>query len=166
MSYNWSKQSILEVSVMATGLVSSTILFLRKKLCLWNENISTFHRHLLRALVCILFKFHASFFSCCSLTRLVNVTWFCTCPCMFHNIYVSALSSPPVNQPATLSQIQKWNTKKRCRICSEITKKKDTKTSSMLLNIFMSMRGCFNVFVDFEQISHLVLEFTLLALNR
>ena len=54
---NWSKQCTLEVSVMATELVSSRILFPTKKLCLWNENVNTFHRYLLKALLCILFKF-------------------------------------------------------------------------------------------------------------
>ena len=54
---NWSKQCTLEASVMATELVSSTILFATKKLCLRNENVNTFHRYLLKALLCILFKF-------------------------------------------------------------------------------------------------------------
>ena len=54
---NWSKQCTQEVLVMATELVSSTILFPTKKLFLWNENLNTFHRYLLKALLCILFKF-------------------------------------------------------------------------------------------------------------
>ena len=71
---NWSKQCTLEVSVIATELVPSTILFPAKKLWLLNENVNTFHRYLLKALLCILFKFDTGFFSCCSLTRLVNVS--------------------------------------------------------------------------------------------
>ena len=94
---NWSKQCTQEVLVMATELVSSTILFPTKKLFLWNENLNTFHRYLLKALLCILFKLDTGFFSCCSLTILVNIAWFCTCPCMLHNIYVSALWLPLVN---------------------------------------------------------------------
>ena len=54
---NWSKQCTLEVSVIATELVPSTILFPAKKLWLLNENVNTFHRYLLKALLCILFKF-------------------------------------------------------------------------------------------------------------
>ena len=54
---NWSKQCTLEVSVIATDLVPSTILFPAKKLWLLNENVNTFHRYLLKALLCILFKF-------------------------------------------------------------------------------------------------------------
>ena len=49
-------------SVMATELVPSTILFPAKKWFLWNENLNTFHRYLLKALLCILFKvsFHVA----------------------------------------------------------------------------------------------------------
>ena len=53
---NCSKQCTLEVSVMATELVSSTILFPTKKYFL-NENVNTVHS-LLKALPCILFKFY------------------------------------------------------------------------------------------------------------
>ena len=47
---------------MATELVPSTILFPAKKWFLWNENLNTFHRYLLKALLCILFKvsFHVA----------------------------------------------------------------------------------------------------------
>ena len=54
---NLSKKYTLEVSVMATELVSSTILFPTKKLCSWIKNVNTLHRYLFKALLCILFKF-------------------------------------------------------------------------------------------------------------
>ena len=151
--------------MMAPGLVSSTILFPPKKLCLWNENLNTSHRCLLKVPLRILFKFDISFFSCCSLTRLVNVAWFCTCPCIFHNIYVSAFWSPPVTQPATLSQIQEWNTKNRCGICSKLMIKTSELHQCFLM--FSCQWGRFDIFVNFtEQISHLLLEVILLVLNR
>ena len=56
-----SKQCTLELSVMATVLVFTTILFPANESFLWNENLYTFHRYL----IYILLKFDTGFFSCC-----------------------------------------------------------------------------------------------------
>ena len=67
-------------------------------------------------------------------------------------------------QPVTPSQIQEWNTKKKCGICSKLTIKTLERHQYFLM--FSCQWGGFNVLVNFEQISHLVLEFILLSLNR
>ena len=80
---NWSKQCTLEVSVIATELVSSTILFPTKK-CLWNENVKTFQRYLFKALLCILFKLNEVSFH-----TLVWPVWL-----MLHNFVIILMSLP------------------------------------------------------------------------
>ena len=84
---------------------------------------------------CILFKFNTSFFSSCSLIRLVNIIWFAPvliCFVIFTCLYFwSLLVSPASNTP----QIQQWNAGKRCGIFSKLTVKIPT-----FFNVPMSVR--------------------------
>ena len=68
-----SEQCILEISVIATEMVSTTFFFSVKKLFLWKENLTKFHKYLLKAYTMHTFKFHTGFFLCFSLTCLVNM---------------------------------------------------------------------------------------------
>ena len=65
-----------------------------------------------------------------------------------------------LTQPVTLFQIQEWNTKKTCGICSKLTI--ETSESHRCFLRFSCQWGRFNAFVNSEQISHNAL----LALNR
>ena len=107
--------------------------------------------------VCILFKFDTCFFSCCiwlvwvvlnNLYLSLHVLWFLLlCPLI-----------SVVNPTGNISQNsqKEWNLFKV---------NKDTRITSMFL-----MSPCqwsrSKIFVNFEQIAHLVLEFLLLTLNR
>ena len=75
--------------------------FPTKKLCLWNENVNTFHRYLLKALLCILFKLDQVSFHVVVWSVWLMLHNFVR-PCMFYNIYASALWSPPVNRAGNI----------------------------------------------------------------
>ena len=52
---NWSKHAHLKYQWWLLSWFPLRFLFPTKKLFLWNENLNTFHRYLLKALLCILF---------------------------------------------------------------------------------------------------------------
>ena len=150
---NWSKKCTLEVSVMATELVSSTILFATLKSFCWNKNLNLFHRYLLKALYLL-----KAYFSNLIRVSFHVVVWrVCL---MLHNfvpafvcfiIFTSALFDYRWwTQPATLSQIQEWNTRKKCGICSKLTIKTSERHQYFLM--FSCHWSRFDVFVNFEQI--------------
>ena len=138
---------------MATKIISTTIFFLQRNYFCGTKISINFVNVCSKPTLSILFKFNTGFFSCCSLTRLVNMgksvsalVCFIIFTCLYFNV-------DWLTQPAILPRIQEWNTKKRSR---------DTRAVSMFFNVLMST----SLFQCLFQITHLVLEFLLLTLSR
>ena len=85
-----SKQSISELSLIATEVVSTTDFFLERNYSYGTKTSINFVDVRSKPRICKLFEFYTIFFSCCTLNSLDSII--CRCAWMFHNFYLSVLS--------------------------------------------------------------------------